>query len=691
IIAIATAVNLFALNQMRQITAASTELVSKHYPAIESAKWLEESLYAQLRSEKKYLAVNDEIFLKHFDDDAREFRRMLTALLDQEIAPEGQNLLKEAEGIHDEYRILFHSEARFRAASALGRHTDYEARRDAAIDRMSEILQSYVELHEAKISTAISDSRKRSEQVAVITKQLMIVALLLGLGLAGLATYSIVSPLRRLQDHIREIGQGNFGTSVKIDAPSDLQDLVESVGSMSKRLQELDDMKAEFVSHITHELRSPLTAIHAGTQLLLEEIPGPVTREQRETLQLMVDSSRQLIDMISSLLDLSKIQAGMMEYHITSIDLSRVLETSINKVRLLANREHIRIVVDAPRGPLWVPADDLRIQQVLDNLLSNAIKFSREGTSIHLKIEVDQKTGTMLVSVSDTGRGIPSESLPYIFDRFYQGSLRANGVASGSGIGLALAKKVVEAHGGKIWAESELGKGTTMKFVLPLKRLTMKSVYTFCRRFGSFVIVSLIFTACSPVTPSSSSPDPSSSSRSPASSSSPFFTLDPLEAKFYRTLIREQEGYLNRCAQDHSCDRAHFTRALTALYEDQAVAAKHFREIVRTFPQSPLAPLSDSWLRLLQETPSNGEQRQALLSQMTHWLIRDVFYKEQLTRQELTTRDKKLAELSAQIEALKQIDREIKEKSLQIRPRAKGLSGTRSEDSKAPPDTKELE
>ena len=219
----------------------------------------------------------------------------------------------------------------------------------------------------------------------------------------------------------------------------------------------------------------------------------------------------------------------------------------------------------------------------------------------------------------------------------------------------------------------------------------MKSVHTFCRRFGSFVIVSLIFTACSPVTPSSSSPDPSSSSRSPASSSSPFFTLDPLEAKFYRTLIREQEGYLNRCAQDRSCDRAHFTRALTALYEDQAVAAKHFREIVRTFPQSPLAPLSDSWLRLLQETPSNGEQRQALLSQMTHWLIRDVLYKEQLTRQELTTRDKKLAELSAQIEALKQIDREIKEKSHQIRPRAKGLSGTRSEDSKAPPDAKELE
>jgi two-component system sensor histidine kinase GlrK len=105
---------------------------------------------------------------------------------------------------------------------------------------------------------------------------------------------------------------------------------------------------------------------------------------------------------------------------------------------------------------------------VLDNLLSNALKFSREGASIHVKLEPDHKARTLRISVSDTGRGISPEALPRIFERFYQGGSRARTGVAGTGIGLALAKRVVEAHGGKIWAESELGKGTTMTFILPL-------------------------------------------------------------------------------------------------------------------------------------------------------------------------------------------------------------------------------
>ena len=468
IIALVTAVNLFALHQIRQITELSTRLVAAHYPAIESAKWLIDRLYAQVRSEKKYLAVRDDVFLAHFDDDAREFRHTFAALKEQESSPEALEALKDVENLHDEYRILFHSEARLQPAQGRKLSKGYEPRRDRIMNGIIKSLESFIDFHEATVNTVVNDARRRSEQAGVVTKQLVIIALCVGLLLAALATYSILSPLRRLQEHIRQIGQGNFKTDVHVQAPSDLADLVESVGSMAKRLQELDDLKAEFVSHITHELRSPLTAIHAGTQLLLEEIPGPVSQPQRETLQLMVESSRQLIDMISSLLDLSKIDAGMMEYRIASTDIKRVVETGINKIKLLADREHIRIVVVAPRGPLFVKADDGRIQQVLDNLLSNALKFSREGASIHVKLDPDHKARTLRISVSDTGRGISPEALPRIFERFYQGGSRSRTGVAGTGIGLALAKRVVEAHGGKIWAESELGKGTTMTFVLPL-------------------------------------------------------------------------------------------------------------------------------------------------------------------------------------------------------------------------------
>ena len=183
---------------------------------------------------------------------------------------------------------------------------------------------------------------------------------------------------------------------------------------MAKKLQELDDLKAEFVSHITHELRSPLTAIHAGTQLLMEEIPGPVNEPQRETLELMVESSRQLIDMISSLLDLSKIDAGMMEYRIVSTDIKRVMDTAVNKIRLLADRERIRIVIEAPRGPVFAPVDEAGCNRCLDNLLSNALKFSREGGSIYLRVEPDQKEKVFRISVTDTGRGIAPNRSVYV-------------------------------------------------------------------------------------------------------------------------------------------------------------------------------------------------------------------------------------------------------------------------------------
>jgi two-component system sensor histidine kinase GlrK len=174
--------------------------------------------------------------------------------------------------------------------------------------------------------------------------------------------------------------------------------------------------------------------------------------------------------MISCLLDLAKVEVGMMEYRMSSIDLMGNIQRSIQKVRLLAEREHISIVVTAPIDPVRVQADDARIQQVLDNLLSNALKFSQEGSTVRLSLEPDERTKALRISVADTGRGIPSESLPYIFERFYQSPTQARNKIPGSGIGLALAKKVVEAHGGRIWAESELGKGTTMSFVLPLQR-----------------------------------------------------------------------------------------------------------------------------------------------------------------------------------------------------------------------------
>jgi len=470
IIVVMAGVNLYALIQIRQLTALSTELVSYHYPAIETAKRLTTNLYTQLRSEKKYLAVRDAVFLRDFDEEAEEFQRAVTALQNQETSSDGQRLLKDTALLHKEYRGVFVGVADRRTGLVPKRAADYERRRDALIAQMTGTLDSYISLHEARVSTGVNDSRTRAAQAEAVTQQLVIAALFLGLGLAGIASYSILHPLRRLQEHIRQIGQGKFGASVDVAAPSDLRELVETVNWMGKKLQELDDMKAEFLAHISHELRTPLASIREGTQLLLDEIPGPLSQEQRATLGIMTDSSQRLIRLISTLLDLSKMEAGMMEYRIVPTDLKRVVEGSVNKVRLLAEGKHIQILTEAPSKRLWVPMDGARIEQVLDNLLSNALKFSPEGAAVSLRMEPDPKVGVVRISVLDTGPGIPPEDLPHIFERFYQGRMQAKNAVAGSGLGLALAKKVVEAHGGRIRVKSDFGKGTTVEFTLPLTR-----------------------------------------------------------------------------------------------------------------------------------------------------------------------------------------------------------------------------
>ena len=470
IIVVMAGVNLYALFQLRQLTALSANMVTLHYPAIESAKHLLTVLYAQLNSEKKYLVVRDATFLQHFDEEVEEFHRGLQTLETQELTPKGIQLLKDIKRMQQERLTMLHEKLEKKGSSSALPPGNYESRRDILMDRISATLQQFIDIHEIGISVGVSRSRESSAQAEAVTEQLVLLALVFGITLAGFASYTILRPLRQLQSHIKQIGQGNFRTPLNIRAPSELRDLVDAVNWMGTKLQELDDMKAEFLAHVSHELRTPMASIQEGTHLLLDEIPGPLSQEQRTTLRIMADSSRRLITLISTILDLSKMNAGMMEYRIVPTDIKRVADISVNKVQLLADAKHVQLLLEAPGRQVWVKADVFRIEQVLDNLLSNALKFSSEGGIVKVVMRPDPSVETLEVSVTDGGPGILPEDLPFIFERFYQGHTKAKQAAPGSGLGLALAKNVVEAHGGRIWIESEAKKGTTVRFTLLLMK-----------------------------------------------------------------------------------------------------------------------------------------------------------------------------------------------------------------------------
>jgi hypothetical protein len=154
------------------------------------------------------------------------------------------------------------------------------------------------------------------------------------------------------------------------------------------------------------------------------------------------------------------------------------------------------------------------------------------------------------------------------------------------------------------------------------------------------------------------------------SPSDPFFPVEPNDVKTYRALAREQEARMARCSQEHTCDQAHFTRALIALFDNQQLAAKHFQEVLSASPHSRLVAVSQDWLRLLEDPPPL-EDREGLWGKTAQGLIVELLRRDQVMKQELTMRERRLEELSAQIESLKQIDEEMKEKSQRIRPRTK--------------------
>lgn len=470
IIGVMTAVNLYALLQIRTLAGLNTEVGSHHHPEIDSAKRLLTFFFEQIQSEKKYLAVPAATFLEHCNEASKEFQQVLQSLQAREGSEPEFRLLKEVERLQQAQLSLFHTQLAGGAGQSIESAADYDERRNALVGRMSSTLRQYIASHEARIAVGVNESRASSVHAEAVTRQLVLVALLFGLGLAAVASYNILRPLRRLQAAIQEMGQGNFRASLDGQAPRELRELGDTVKWMGAKLQQLDDIKSEFLAHVSHELRTPMASIQEGTHLLLDEIPGPLTQDQRTTLRIMSDSSRRLMCLISTILDLSKMEAGMMEYRFVPTDLRRIAEVSVNKIRLLADAKHVQLLVETPVERYWVRADGGRVEQVLDNLLSNALKYSPEGAVVKLHMTLGRDEGLLFVSVADAGPGIPAEEVPHIFDRFYQGRTKTRHASVGSGLGLALAKKIVEAHGGRIWVESEVGKGTTVRFILCLTK-----------------------------------------------------------------------------------------------------------------------------------------------------------------------------------------------------------------------------
>lgn len=264
----------------------------------------------------------------------------------------------------------------------------------------------------------------------------------------------------KLEEHAEELeGMVEARTAALAQAIDDLSDALE-------RAREADKVKSQLLSTVSHELRTPLATIKGHTSVLVDHLESVTPEMLREALADIEEESDKLTELIGNLLEMSRIEAGVLLIQVQALDLLDVVRSTVEAAQVrIPDR---RIVLEAPTGRLSVSADARRVQQILDNLMNNAAKYSETGKPIVVSVTPDEDGA--VVSVRDEGPGIPTKHLGHIFDRFYQVGTdkdRTHGI----GLGLAICRGLVEAHGGRIWADSVPGQGSTFSFSLPAHEL----------------------------------------------------------------------------------------------------------------------------------------------------------------------------------------------------------------------------
>jgi two-component system sensor histidine kinase GlrK len=425
---------------------------------------------------RKYIYSQDERYVQVTQEAVDGFERTLDQLESSTLTEKEREGL---EGLTGSWSAVARLVADPEAVSEVGGPATIEARFNAGVQAVR------FDVRRVNLATqgAMSAEVMSTSEAATTAERIS----LLALGIAGLLAMvlsfrivrSITRPLAGLTRATEAVADGDFSVRVTAARGDEFSRLARGFNDMTRRLSELDQMKKDLISHVSHELKTPLASMQETNQLMLDELPGELVDSQRRLLTLNLRSGRRLSAMISKLLNLSHIDAGALEYEYEDHDLCELLKRVVREFGPVARDKGHRVVTSYPEDPVWVSCDTDRIEEAVYNLLDNAAKFSPADTEILLELErcvvfppslpdslrrslgLDRSRRTAdgdafaVVSVSDSGPGVPDELRSRIFERFFQASSARAVPGKGVGLGLALTKQVVNAHGGGVWVDDQ--------------------------------------------------------------------------------------------------------------------------------------------------------------------------------------------------------------------------------------------
>lgn len=425
--------------------------------ATQSSQLLLEAITDMERNARQYKVLGDPALLQVYEENHQKFvdtARRLSALNLPDLQRERLDLMTRLEAEVSETVTRFAHDAPETAVAVDGFTSLARDARKMLVDNRK--------LVEGEVATLESNG-------AEVQRGLVVQAMALAPGalvLAGIFTVLITRPIRQMDKAIRRLGDGDFSAPAQIQGPRDLEQLGERLDWMRTRLLEVEADKNRFLRHISHELKTPLTAIREGAELLNEGVVGHLNSQQAEITAILKDNTLQLQRLIEDLLDFNIATSRSSKLRCEHVALRGLIYNVLtdHKVAVLARQ----LVLDISLAPVELDGDRAKLQTLVDNLVSNAIKFSPEKGRLHVHLRA--REGQAVIEVADSGPGIPEAERRRIFDAFFQGSNVPNGHVRGTGLGLSIAREYAQAHGGYIEVIDGEGSGACLRVILPLQQ-----------------------------------------------------------------------------------------------------------------------------------------------------------------------------------------------------------------------------
>ena len=452
---------------LTRLRALHTDLLTVHQESLSTNETLIDALELLVQFDQKFFATRDPDYYTRFNEQHIIVESEFNTLFPLLDTVEQRYAFDRAINAFQAYLAWFNINARPGDTTAAG-NFDILARQRLPLERKVHAhLNAVLSATRQQITRSTKRSGEMAQEIFFVTVATTLLTVLAGIILTLFNTHSIRNSVRRLQHKTQEISAGRFEEIRTMEGPKEIQDLALHFNTMCRRLRELDDLKADFISHVSHELRTPMTSIKEAALMLTKGYYAREPEKQTQLHGLIHDECRRLLGSVMRILDFSKMEAGKMEYQPVIFQMPDLLRSVLLKLAPLARSKGISLEFSPPPSDLPdIRADQDRIIEVLDNLIGNAVKF----TPADGRVIVDCRTtesGVIQVRVTDNGPGIALEHLENIFYKFKQIDADLN-PRMGTGLGLCISKYIISAHGGDIWAENTESGGTRVSFTLPV-------------------------------------------------------------------------------------------------------------------------------------------------------------------------------------------------------------------------------